>query len=416
MAYDNHKLMKDATGKDIVDALQEVANAVSGREPGYRPIYGFDMDLTNSDPDGCVAYVGANAGYQRAHMDFANDEWLWGDWQGAFFMPRPCMLSFSGEVKRYLDPDDYTKFSDGTTSDVATSTTANAMMEWPVIWVKRWTSGGLYCFRVSEAEFDGANCYANVNAAGDVVRFYTPIYFGSKDSSNRLRSLSGKSNYVSTTTTDEREKAMANGSGWDIERIVDRWLICDLLTLITKSRDSQTSVGTGRCKSSNTSAIGQGTMDAKGLFWGSNDEEVGVKVFGMENFWGNLWRRQVGWVLVSGTQKVKLTEGTQDGSTGTGYNETGEGYISVSDATPSGTSGGYVSTNVVEPYGLLPKVASGTATTYSCDGLLFNNEGTRLVCVGGDWGHGALVGAACAYLAFAPSNAGARFGAAPSYK
>lgn len=33
----------------------------------------------------------------------------YGDWENAFFMPRPCMLKYDGTVDYYLDPNDYTK-------------------------------------------------------------------------------------------------------------------------------------------------------------------------------------------------------------------------------------------------------------------------------------------------------------------
>jgi hypothetical protein len=397
------------------ETLQRIAAAVEiMAEPSRQRVYGFDLDMGNSDPAGCVTYAGENLNYTPAHMDYANDVFDYGDWDGAFFMPRPCMLSLAGTVERYLDPNDLTKFEDGTASDVATSTTANAMMEWPIIWVRRWQAGNVYHFRCAPFEFEGSSCLANVNASGAIVPFYTPIYFGSLDGSGRLRSLSGGANYVNTDTDEERAAAALCGSGWEIERMVDWLLINDLLVLMAKTRDSQTAFGHGVNGAS--AAIAQGTMNDKGLFYGKSDEVSGVKVFGMENFYGNIWRRLVGWVMVDGVQKIKLTVGTEDNSTGVGYNTTGAGYIELSGATPSGTSGGYVSANKVTDHGLIPVTASGSATTYSCDGLWFNNSGTRLACVGGSWSYGAKVGASFAHLDNTPAARSAYVGAAPSYK
>lgn len=59
----------------------------------------------------------------------------------------------------------------------------------------------------------------------------------------------------------------------------------------------------------------------------------------MENWWGNIWRRIAGWINDKGTQKVKLTRGTKDGSTAADYNTTGSGYKTISGATPAGTFG-----------------------------------------------------------------------------
>ena len=410
----DYKVYQESGPGSVEDKLGAIARHLGRLAGGDAGIYGFDMDMSNSDPGGCVTYVGANAGFQPAKMDYTADAFDYGDWAGAFFMPRPCMLTFAGAVEAYLDPDDYTKNADGTASTVASSTTANAMMEWPVIHVRRWQSGDVYHFRCSADEFDGSLCLANVNASGDVVNFYTPIYFGSIDGDGKLRSLSGGVNYVSTTTTAERNAAAANGAGWDIERMVDWLLVNDLLVLMSKTRDSQTAFGRGVNGAS--AAIGQGTMDGKGLFYGKSDNVSGVKVFGMENWYGNIWRRIVGWVVVDGVQKIKLTSGTQDGSTGVGYNETGAGYIELSGATPGGTSGGYVNVSKVTEHGLVPVTASGSATTYSCDGLWFNNSGTRLAFVGGCWDGGSLVGSSCAVVGRAPAYASATFGAAPSYK
>lgn len=54
--------------------------------------------------------------------------------------------------------------------------------------------------------------------------------------------------------------------------------------MMARSTECQTAFGYGRCNSSNS--IAPGTMNSKGMFWGSNDKTSGVKVFGMENVWG----------------------------------------------------------------------------------------------------------------------------------
>jgi hypothetical protein len=68
----------------------------------------------------------------------------------------------------------------------------------------------------------------------------------------------------------------------------------------------------------------------KGLFWGNTKADVdGVKVFGIENFWGNIWRRTCGYINASGRQLVKLTWGKEDGSNVEGYNTSGANYIDL---------------------------------------------------------------------------------------
>ena len=70
---------------------------------------------------------------------------------------------------------------------------------------------------------------------------------------------------------------------------------------IRVSTDTQTVFGKGNCNgyvnnaSANYNKIPTGTMNTKGMFWGSNVSDTsplnGVKVFGMENYWANVWER-----------------------------------------------------------------------------------------------------------------------------
>lgn len=219
--------------------------------------------------------------------------------------------------------------------------------------------------------------------------------------------------------------AKANNTGSDIiwytELFNDRMLINLLLLLIGKSTDTETVFGTGNNNSFvsdyNITGIKEtGTMNTKGLFWGNQDNVSGVKVFGMEHWYGNIWRRIGGWINDKGTQKIKMTYGQFDGSTTDGYNETGSGYVSIGGATPIGTNGGYISKMLITNNGLIPTIASGSATTYYCDGLWFNNSKVGYALVGGSSGAVSCVGAFGSYLETASSEARWSFGSALSCK
>ena len=218
------------------------------------------------------------------------------------------------------------------------------------------------------------------------------------------------------TASADINAAIANGDDWYTEVLADRLLLQDLLVMMARSTECQTAFGYGRCKSSNSNAIASGTMNTKGMFWGSNDQTSGVKVFGMENVWGNLWRRTAGWINANGTQKVKLTRGTHDGSTATDYNTDGSGYKTIANATPAGTSGGYISSMKTEAFGRLPVTASGSSSTYEADGMWYNNSQVNYACVGGAWAYARMVGPFCANLGNAASGSHSAFGAALSCK
>ena len=384
-------------------------------------LFGYDLVKSTSSPSGRVSYPDDvdNANFTPAKMNFGGS-FSYGDWNfapGEKFMPRPCMLTYAGVVDHYLNPNDYTQKAEGGASKVAdTSFGGNAMMEWPKIYTKRWEEGGVYHFRCSDTPQDESwECWSNYDRLNNQIdHFYTPIYFGS-NVSNKLRSISGQANMVSQNATTEINYAKANGNDWYTEVLADRLLIQDLLVMMGKSTDGQTVFGSGRSSSSNSSAVNTGTMNSRGMFWGSNNGTDGVKVFGMEHFWGNLWRRTAGWMNVNGTQKVKLTRGTKDGSTASDYNTDGNGYKTVSGATPSGTSGGYISSMKTEGFGRIPVTASGSSSTFEADGLYYNNSGTMYAFVGGYWSNDLQCGPFYANLNNTPSNSNSNNGAALSY-
>lgn len=386
-------------------------------------LFGYDIALNTADPEDRVTYPSDvdNHGFTPAKMNFGGS-FNYGGWNfapGEKFMPRPCMLNSNGTVAYYLDPDDYTKKSGGEASDAAnTSFDGNAMIEWPKIFTKRWEADGVYHFRCSDVrEDDDWECWSNYDRSNNQIdHFYTPIYFGSLSfvGTGKLRSLSGQRNAVSNAAETEINYAKANGDDWYTEVLADRLLIQDLLVMMAKSTDCQVAYGYGR---SNTSdATNTGTMNTRGMFWGSSNKTDGVKVFGMEHFWGNIYRRTAGWMMVNGTQKIKLTRGTHDGSTASDYNTTGNGYISVSDSTITGSSGGYIKGMKIEAYGRLPKTLSGSSSSFEADGVYYDKSGTMYALCGGRWNDDLFAGPFCAHLYDTPSYSAPGIGAALSCK
>ena len=383
-------------------------------------LYGFDLTIADSNPATRVTYPSdvENSGFAKAVMNFGG-AFSYGSWPstpGEKFMPRPCMLRFNGTVDYYLNPNDYTKKADGTTSDVANMNYGgNAMMEWPKIYVKRWESNGVYHFRCSDMKVDSDyECWSNYDKNNkEIPHFYTPIFFGSKDGSNRLRSISGQSNFVSNTAQTEVTYAKNNGADiWYTEVLSDRELVNDLLTMMFKSTDLQATAGYGVCSAS--AAIAPGSMNTKGLFWGAGDKTSGVKVFGMENWWGNIFRRIAGWCISGGTQKVKLTRGTKDGTTVGDYNFDGNGYKTISGVNL--TRSGYISKMKTEPFGRFPMEANGSTTTFEADQVWADSGNGYYAYVGGRWGVDLVCGPFCAGLYDVPSYADTGIGAALSCK
>lgn len=396
-------------------------------------LFGFRLDTNESDPASMITYIADNKQFLPAYMNYTTDTFEIKDWGDAcvwFMNVKPCMLNYDGTVAYYLNPNDYTLKEDGTASDITDSTfEGNAMIEMPKVYYKIVDNGdGTADFYFSNKAVDeNFHCWSHIDNNGNEIDYcYLPIYNGYSDGT-RLRSLSSKTPMHTQTVTTEINLAKANNQDeniiWYTEVYSDRMLINLLLLLIGKSTNTQAVFGNGYYTGGSANSdprIATGTMNTKGLFWGSNDSSmVGVKVFGIEHWWGNQWRRIAGWINNKGTQMIKLTYGQSDGSTVDGYNTDGSGYISIG-CTPDGTSGGYINKMNITEYGLIPITAKGSATTYYTDGLWFNNSQVNYALTGCNCHNGFTAGALCCGLSqlvsFASWGAGTALSCKPIKK
>lgn len=388
----------------------------------YQYLYGFDIDTNNSDPAARVTYPDDvdNANFKPVQMNYDISKFDYGDWPsevGKDFMPRPCMLLYDGTVHHYLDPNDYSKRDDGVTDSRVADLDfeGQAMMEWPKIYTYREeTEDGIYKFRCSDTpQGEGWDCWCNYDDYDNQIdHFYTSIYAcgltsGTTDINTSvanhmtLRSMSGISITTAEYYTDYRYASLRRGANkgvqygmWGLGLVADHLLIQDLLVMLGKSTDCQTVFGNGVGESSSYSIKVNGTLDTKGLFWGSNDHQSGLKIFGMENYWGNNKRYIDGWMTRNGNQYVKITRGEHDGTTlGTTYTDrlmniyyafnTDYRCCLSASGIPSGTSGGYISGMLVKPYGRIPYVISGSSTTYESDTFWCDTSTKLTMCIGG---------------------------------
>lgn len=369
----------------------------AGGERTY--FFGYDLDLSDENPATRVSYPADvdNAGYNAAGPDDTSTSeggphFTYGDWNiapGEKFMPRPCVLGFDGVVKYYLNPNDYTKKEDGSLSNINTYTLdGNVMVEWPKIYTKRWEENGVYHFRCSDVQLNSSyDCWCNYDKNDNVIdHFYTAVYLGYKDANNRIRSISGVSPYNNDTEEKYVTYAKNNGADWYTDVVADRLLIQDLLVMMGKSTDSQHVFGYG--VTSKSSSVASGSGDHYGMFGNGNSysQQDIIKVFGMEHFWGNLYRYCSGYVFDTGSGStttpydvlLKITRGRHDGSTIDDYTNTGEGYLKgrpLTDtelnalkskvATQPGSRSGYISELHTTPYGRIFDVHAAIVTNSS---------------------------------------------------
>lgn len=403
-------------------------------KPAYTPkVYGFHIDSTNSNPNTAVTYIADAVGMTPAYMDYTNDKFEWGSWKDAFFMPKPCMLKSDGTVDYYLDPNDYSKKADGTPSDVADdSYDGNAMIEWgrdnQRIWYKivpdeiDRTSASIYIS--NQCVDNNYRAWSFINAYGQMTEhFYTPIYNGTIDRNGKLRSISGmaydklcQNKNVTQEVTAAELNNPADKKIWYTEQYSDITLMNLLLILISKSLDTQTAFGKGRSDQPSGAQymLGTGTMDQKGMFWGSSSNNDGVKVFGMENYWGNQHRRFAGLQMNDYQQLYKMTRSMADGSSTPDYNQTGSGYL---QACLGPNASNYISKMWYNKDGFFDySIAGNSSSKYYCD-YWYPASGLRYALRGGtSYNPVANCGAFCFVLDSTASNTRWAGGAAVSCK
>lgn len=391
---------------------------------GQRPKrYGYRVKISEPDPYSRVEYLFDAVGMTPAHMEFNNGDdgvFDYGNWKDIWFVRDnyACMVKNNGEEDYRLNPDNYAlKAQDGTASDVSNMNyQGNAMSAIPLCWVNRYQEGGWQYVIFCEFQYDESyKAYAHTKADGSVAKyayhacFKGSIKSGEAVSNGTLRSIAGDAVYPENNSTAEQELAMAkrNGAEWEIGTQSLRSLIADLLTLISKTTNSQAAFGQGNTTGYYKNGVSGdaygadehygfcacGSLKDKGQFFGYGPGQTtkAVKVFHIENFWGNRLDRLVGLVLDNGTYKAKMTP------EGNGYNLTGAGYTAVgptiSNAAAASGSGWQKETMQTE-FGRLPIMPlEGSDATYETDYYGWNRTDVRVELAGGACHNGARCGA-----------------------
>ena len=384
-------------------------------------LYGYDLEVR--DGYNAVTYPSdvQNSSFTAARMNYDGDYFMFSNWSvvqnpGTHFMPKPCMVDpATDSILCYLDSNDYSKKEDGTTASQMSNIAYNCMMEWPKIYTKRWIDeNGIYHFRCSNMKVDHEyDCWCNYDKNNNEIdHFYTSVYNGTVHNSTLayLRSSSGRSIIKSQSPSTLSGYAVNNGSDWTVGVASDWMLINDLLVMMAKDTDCQGAYGLGYTKSSySNGASYTGTMDKKGMFYGDKTGDCGVKVFGMEHYWGNYKQVLLGLIFNGNadtgqlTIRYKATRGNHDGT------DLSEYYMISKDQTAinkyhkqnfvvsvTGTSYGYISKCAVTKFGRIPCDVGGDSISYEADSLHWSTTGKNYITTfGGFFSIGTQCGPFC---------------------
>lgn len=376
-------------------------------------IYEFCINPNESNPSNRVTYPAGctNANFTPAHMDFGNS-FDYGDWEHAFFQPRPVMLKYDGTVDYEIYKQDFRYKADGVTASDYNNTSynGNLMIAFPQVWFKYEMDGTLQHIYVANMQVDeNYHCYTHYNNNGVLLDEIFIMAFQPANISSKLRSLSGVSIFTNNSGLTEIQYAQNNGDGWYLMDYGEFNMIAMLLTLMGKSTNVEAVYGKGRDSNNANSTTGECISD--GMFYGTSGTGK-LKIFGIENYYANYWKRCAGCVYTGSGMKYKMSNYTNDGTTVVGYNTDGAGYLT--HQTFSGTSAGYISQALLTANGIFPTVASGSSTTYFCDGLWWASGSYALV--GGSYDDGSLSGAFALTLNSAVSHSYSHIGGSLSCK
>lgn len=355
-------------------------NRLTGMPQPFRKMTA-KIDLSNSNPATCITYAD-----DAAEMIPGSKEW------DDFFGHYPCLFKNGQEVGK-LKRDNFSQFEDGRSADITSGSAGDVMIAFPRRGVKISTSGNIVTVSMTDdPDNSDFKYYAHTRKTTRKEVFYLGAYKGYKDGSNKLRSLKGKAPTNNQEIATFRVYAQANGSGYEQSAFFQLTFRQVMYLLKYKNLNSQATIGKGYA--TNSAAINTGGSEAYGMdseiIKKSNpsymtDQKHHVKLFGLEDFWGNIFE----WIdgIVTDSSRNVLT-GTD------AFNNKGSGYDNNGNAGSSSNVGGWMSRpNGTTELGFIIKESSGSETTYFSDYATLNVG--SVASFGGDWEAGttAMAGA-----------------------
>lgn len=356
-------------------------------------LYGMRINKNDSNPDTRVEYIYDAVGMTPAYMDFETGVFNYGSWDKfCQELNDPVVLNYDGSLAYVLDRTDQTKKADGSPSDISdTGFGGNVMSRFRRLWLKEWEDED-YEYVVFSFTRPDHSYHANAftDSRGNVRDYMYHSAFEGTVVDGKLRSIADLTATASQAGATEIARAEANGPGWGIWYKSQRDFITYLLWMISKSTYDKQKFGMGNINSD--TYLPTGTLKNHGQFMGYSDTDKAVKVFFIENFWGNYWKWLAGLIMdLDGQIYIKATgpypQPIDNVELPAGYTPTG--------VVPSGGSGGYLRrVKMMSDGGLVPVQTGGSATTYYTAGLWYSIGSTvNWARVGGRRDLGALCGA-----------------------
>lgn len=244
------------------------------------------IDLNDSNPETCSSYAD-----NAVDMPYGMTEEAVAKWQ-EFFGYRPCLFK-DGQVVGYLNPNDYSKFEDGTSADIYSGKAGDVMVEFPRKGVSISKSGKIITVSMTDSKDDpDFTYYAHTRGENRREYFYVSAYVCSHVTlynDHSFNSVSGDG--ILSAATPEAQDALKTiekhyTPGYGIMSFYQLVYIQVMYLLQFRGNlNSQKAFAHGYSYSLNST----GDLDTSGLCYGvPSDHDYGLKMsklFGMENFY-----------------------------------------------------------------------------------------------------------------------------------
>lgn len=379
-------------------------------------VYTLIIDKLNNNPETACSYAD-----DAANMVKGSSAW---DDMPIFKHIRPCVFQ-NGEVKYYLNPNDFTKKYNSNENAVLTGEDGDVMIEFSKFAYKIKTENNTITISITNneeiAENDNDYTYDAFSrlTEGDLDYFYKGAFKGSLDSNGQLRSIAGTKPASNKNIGAFRTAAQLNGAHYQQSTYAQLKALQCLYLIKYGSRDGQTEVGKGVVSASASYISGYNTTDvanitpelstlASGMTFGTTaNGTTHMRLFGIEDFWGCIWE----WVdgLTTDANRNIITS----------WNSfSGEDVEATSISTSSGLTAnrsGYIKDVAGNnDAGFMPvNFSGGSSSTFWPDvGVLY---ASCVLYFGGLWSNGDWAGSFRLYAAYGASDADADIGARLSF-
>ena len=320
---------------------------------------------------------------------------------------KPCVLRENGTVNYYLNKDNYTLKEGGGASNL-TGTNGDVMVEIPLIGYRLWQEGNFQYVSITTDPNKTGYCYYahSLDAEKDCDKIYMGAYLGYQTSS-KLYSRSGVSPTVNTNLTNFRTYAKNRGTGYSLTSFFPHTLLQCLYVIVYKNLNSQSALGQGYTSAS--SKKNTGGTNSNTFCYGTTSGTQQVKLFGMEDFYGNLYQWLDGLYSDSNYNiKTDYRNSVFTGNNGNSFQFSTKGsnqnWYNITKILGTNTSG-FVIKNGYD---------TNRGQDYYCDyGYLYSGS---FGISGGDWDGGSFAGVFQLDVYYSASTANSDFGARLMFK